>query len=363
MINRIRVKIEGLNTQKIINKLVDNEVLIENYHAGKKHIIFDVDEKDEYLVKKTCGVFHKHYQIISRNNILNLIKRIRYYFGFILAMIVSFCFIYVNNLYIYKIDLRVEGNGVCDLVEIKNILSKNGVYEGLQKKALDISKIEKIILGSSSVAGCTIKHQGGKINIILYPGNLKNETNQNNLYSGYNAVILDVDVYVGVSKIKKGDIVKAGDLLIENNNGAAGKILAKVYFSDYIIYNENQVISNKTGRVCKERNILLLNKNLNKSRKYNTFTNFIEEECVFCVSNNLFVPICVIEKKYYEIEYQDVVVKFDEVENNLKEQLYNSVQKNIPDIDSISNVTYSVVTENNLTRLDCFIECEIDLLA
>ena len=363
MINRIRIKIEGLNVQNIINKLIDNEVLIENYHSRNKCVIFDIDEKDEYLVKKTCGMFHKPYQIISRNNLLNLLKRIRYYFGFILAVVISFCFIFVNNLYIYKIDLKVDGGGTCDLTEIKNILRKNGVYEGLQKKSIDVSKIEKFILTSSDVAGCVVKHQGGKIDIVIYPGNMKNEINHENLYSKYNAVIVDVDVYTGVSKLKNGDVVKIGDLLIENDNGASGKILAKVYFSDYIIYNENQIISNKTGRVCKERFVSIFNKNLSKSSKNNKFSNFIEEECVLCVSNNLFMPICIVDKKYYEIEYKEVVVKFDEMEDKLKEQLYEDVWAKVPDVNSISNVTYSVVCENNLTRLDCFIECEIDLLA
>ena len=28
----------------------------------------------------------------------------------------------------------------------------------------------------------------------------------------------------------------------------------------------------------------------------------------------------------------------------------------------ITNVSYSIVSENNLTRIDCFIECEIELI-
>ena len=29
--------------------------------------------------------------------------------------------------------------------------------------------------------------------------------------------------------------------------------------------------------------------------------------------------------------------------------------------DKITNVSYSIVNENNLTRVDCFIECEVEL--
>ena len=45
------------------------------------------------------------------------------------------------------------------------------------------------------------------------------------------------------------------DVLIENKNGASGKIIGKVYFSDYLIYNENQVVKEFTGRVIEKSKI------------------------------------------------------------------------------------------------------------
>ena len=46
------------------------------------------------------------------------------------------------------------------------------------------------------------------------------------------------------------------------------------------------------------------------------------------------------------------------------EKIYQVVLDKLDDSmkDKITNVTYSVVSENNLTRLDCFVECEIDLV-
>lgn len=362
MINRVRIKVEGLNAYKIIDKLIDDGVLIENYITQKKSILFDVNEKDEYLVKKICSLYHKKYQIVSRYNLLNFFRRLRYYFGSVLAILFCCCFVLVNNLYIYKIDFKVEGNFFCNLNEIKSLLRENGIYEGLQKKKIKTSEIEKIILSSKQIAGCSVSKNGGCLDIVLYPGILKNENNQENLYSKFDAVILDVDVYAGIAKVKKGDVVRVGDLLVENNNGACGKILAKIYFSDYILYNENQIEEVKTGNFYIEKDILIFNKNLTISRKNSKYQNFIEEYCAFSISNNLFVPVSVVEKKYCEIEYKDVIVKFDDKEKELKRDLLDIVQETIPDKETITNVTYSVVVEGGLTRLDCFVECEIDLL-
>ena len=51
-------------------------------------------------------------------------------------------------------------------------------------------------------------------------------------------------------------------------------------------------------------------------------------------------------------------------EEELKNELYLKVLQQIDGCneDLITGVTYSVVKENNLTRLDCFIECEVDLV-
>ena len=65
------------------------------------------------------------------------------------------------------------------------------------------------------------------------------------------------------------------------------------------------------------------------------------------------------ETIFYETEIVDYVVPFESVEKEVLKECYNEALKQIENADGILNVTYSVVSEGALTRVDCFIETEI----
>lgn len=361
MTGTIRVKIEALNAGTIVNKLIDSGVYIKNLKEKSKYVIFEIDEKDETSLKKICKRFHRRYEIISKNNLVNCLRRLKYCFGFMVAVTIMSIFLFTSNLYIYKINVSVSSDNNFDLEKINKLLKENDIISGVQKKDIDVDKLQNLIVSTQdNVSGCEIKQNGGILDIVIYPGLLKENVSKENIYSKFNAIITDIEIYAGKTNLKVGDLVKEGDLLIENNNGAAGKIIGKIYLSDYIIYNENQYQKVKTGNVIKKRSVSIFNKNLTKLTKFDSFSNFFEENCVFYVSKNLFLPIQIIETTYSEFELKDVIVPFESQEESLKNKLYNSLVQKAYD-EKITNVTYSVAQENNLVRLDCFIECEIDL--
>lgn len=365
MIGTIKIKIQGLNSGKIINALIDDGVYLKNLKQKQKSVVFEIFEKDEIAFKNICKKYHKHYEILSKNNFVNLIKRARFYFGFLVSFCLIVSFVFSFNLYIFKVNLTVAENKKFDLSRVEKMLKENGIFDGMLKQDLDISNLQKLIISSNDdVSGCSIKSSGGKLEIEIQPAVMKENVSKENIYSKFDAVITSVEVFAGRSNLKPGELVKKGDLLIENDNGASGKIKAKVYFSDYLIYNENQVVKEFTGRVVEKTGFEILNKTLSNSVKINEFSNYIEEKCVFCVSKNNFIPVNFVKFVYREFEYKETKIAFELMENDLKEKIYKSVFDKIDakNKDKITNVSYSIVSENNLTRLDCFVECEIDLV-
>ena len=366
MTGAIKLKIEGLNSGKILNRLIEEGVFLKNVKEKKKYIIFEIDEKDEGLLKNVCKKFHKRYEILEKNNVRLAIKKSRFYFGFLLAVLLVSIFIFSFNLYVFEVNLKVSGDFNFDTAEVEKLLKENGIYSGMKKENLDKIELQNLIISSQdNIAGCSIKQIGGKVDIEIYPAVLKGEVSKENVYSKYNAVLTKVDVFAGKTNLKVGDFVKQDDLLIENDNGANGEIWGKIYFSDYLIYNENQTIKEFTGEFIEKTSISIFDKILSQKPKNINYLNFVEENCVFYVSKYNFIPVKFIKTKYREFVYKDTIIKFSEKENELKEKIYNEVMNKVDEKfkDKITNITYSVVTENNLTRLDCFIECEIDLVA
>lgn len=360
--NCLKIKIEGLNNSKIINALISDGVYIKNLSEKVRYTTFEILQEDEKKLKSICKKFHKKYEVVSRFKIINILKKSKFYFGFILSMVLVFALIFSFNLYVYKVNLVVGSYTKIDLSNIEKILDDNKIASGMLKSDLDTKHLQDLILKEENIAGCEIVKRGGILDIVIYPATKKEEKKTENIYSKFNAVISKIDVFAGKSNLKIGDIVRKGDLIIENDNGADGEILGKVYYSDYLIYNENQVLQQETGRILVENKLMLFNKILSKSKKITAFSNYLEEKCVFSVSENLFIPLSFVKVKYKEIEYVEKIVPFESVEEKLKNELYNSILEKLENKDTISSVSFSVVKENNLTRLDCFIECEIDLV-
>jgi len=224
----------------------------------------------------------------------------------------------------------------------------------------DIKNI--IMLSVDDIEDCDVEYKGNLLNICIYPAVKKYEVTAENIYSNYDAVIEQAEAYVGILKIKAGDIVKKGDLLIENNLGASGKIRGKVYFVATKIYNENQQIVKYTGREYITKDYSIFNKFIIKSKNYCDFKQFYVENCTFSINKNIFIPIICNKKIYKEIIIEDIVVPFSDVENKIKEETYNEALKKVNNFNDITNVSYSVVKEGSYIRVDCFIETIMDLI-
>ena len=67
------------------------------------------------------------------------------------------------------------------------------------------------------------------------------------------------------------------------------------------------------------------------------------------------------EITYSELVPQNKLVPFSEVESKILNQAYELTLELVKNKDKITNVTYSVVSEGNYTRVDCFIEVEMSL--
>ena len=364
MTNFIRVRIDGLNTSKIINDLIDKNVYIEKLVIKQKYVVFNISEQDKLLLEKTCKRYHKNYKVIRSRGIRNLLKRVKYIYGTILASILSVAWAFSFDSYIFKINLSYVSEQCFDLSDVKNLLNKNNIVEGSKKNQFSVSEIQQMILSSQeNIAGCSVTKNGGVLDIVVYPGITKNELNNNDIVSNYNAVITQLDVFAGKTDFKVGDLVKKNEVVIKNDNGASGVVRGKVYFSDYIIYNENQLVKRFTGEIYEDCSVCFFNKKLQKPLKIDKNLNYIEENCVFYLNKNFLIPISIIKTQYLFFEYENSIVKFENVEEKLKEDLYSQILKNIGNDRIVTNVTYSVVSENNLTRLDCFVECEMDIIS
>ena len=362
MINPVCVKISGLNLLRIINRLVEKNVYINNLKIKPKIISFVIDESNLDILNKICKIEHKFYKIIYKNGLKQFIFRLPYMFGAILAFAIFFAYFFAINMFIKNINVTYSSNFEYDLFQVNNLLRQNGIVCGMRKNAFSVSDIQKLILLEvDSVEGCEVRLNGNNLNICIYPATMKYEVSKDNLISKYDGIVTFAEAYSGELKIKVGDTIKKGDLLIKNNNGASGKILAKVYFTSTKIYNENRQEIIYTGKEYVIKDFVINQKFKINGKNYCNFDKFLVEKCDFWVSKNLFLAIFCQKTTYKEIEIIEKQISFEDVKENIKQELFEETKSKFNSDSEITNVTYSIVSEGSYTRVDCFVETIIDL--
>ncbi len=358
----VRVKINGLNLQRLISRLVDKNILLNDVEIKNKTVKFSINESDLDALDKICKIEHKYYVVISRSGLKNFLSKLPYFLGALVAIIISTTYLFSFNKFVYNVNVSAESELPYNLTKVNQLLIEREIQSGMLKSEVSIKEIEKLILLTfEDISGCSVELDGGNLNIKIFPATVKEEINKSDIKSKYNAVITSAEAFSGTLAVKVGDIVQIGDVLINNENGASGKVEGKVYFVATQIYNENQQYAEKTGKSYKVRNLNFLNLFSVKGKNRCPFSNFIVEKCDFYVAPNYLLPLSVEEDVYYEVEMKSKTVPFEEVETEVLSAVYNEALKQIDDKDKITNVSYSVVKEGQYTRADCFIEVIISL--
>ena len=357
------VKISGLNLFRITNKLVEKNVFIADLKVKSKQIKFVIHEKNLQILDKICKKEHKFYQIVYKNGFKQLFSRLPFYLGIFLAFVLTFSYMFATSLFVANINVIYKSNLDYDLSAVNNLLKNKGIVSGMKKNEFSTSEIQNMImLGVENVEGCEVRLNGGNLNICIYPATEKYEAAESDLVSEFDGVIVEAEAYLGELKVKVGDIVSKGDILIKNKGGASGKIKAKVYFTATKIYNQNQQNIVYTGNSYKVKDFLICSKFWVYGKNYCKFSTFLVENCSFYVGKNLFLPILCKETIYREIYIEEKIIPFEAVEEDIKKQVFEEAKAKVKSDAEITNVTYSVVSEGDYTRIDCYIETLLDLI-
>lgn len=362
MSDAVSVKISGLNLSRLIERLVERGVGLYDLQIKGRTVTFVIERKNLETLNKVCKLEHKFYQVVGETPLKNFFKKLPYFLGALLALIIVFAHIYSISLFVYEVDVSCNSNIECDIGGARELLKQNGVVVGMRRSDVDKLKIQNLLIKNlDDVAGCTVRREGGRLLISLFAAKQKYEVFDGDIVAAFDGVITSAEAFCGELQVKVGDMVKKGDLLIKNKGGASGKIEGKVYFSSGTIYNQNQQVLVPTGREMKVRNIKFFKFFTLKSNKSCEFTTFSSTKCDFYLTKNYLFPFVVEEITYSELVPQNKVVPFSEVESKVLGQAYDLTIALVKHKDRISNVTYSVVNEGNYTRVDCFIEVEMSL--
>lgn len=357
--NIVKVKIEGININNYIKRLLKKKInIIKLIPISYKevHLIITIKEYEKLIKYKSIYTI----TIIDRYGQAKLKVKFKKNLILLSALTLGLVLIILLSNVIFSIDIIHEDKEIRDL--LKTSLANNGIKKYTLKKDYNtLEKIEENILNTNKdkLEWIEIIESGTKY-IVRTEERKINKTKKNHQYQNIvakkNAVITKIKAYQGEKVkvvndyVKKGDVIISGYITHPDNTQTPtmakgvvyGEVWYKIYLNYPFVYQEEKL----TGATKTIYVLNFLNKRLSifDFKKYKSF----KSKDKILLSNSL-SNISLIREKQYELKVKDEVYPEDIAITKAKDYIKTKLKKDNPNIKKIKDITITHQEENEQT--------------
>ncbi len=356
----VRIEVEGYFIERFINLCNNKKILIWNLKREKNvkmylNIGISDFKKISRIAKKTrCRVKIKKKRGVPF--LLNRYKK-RKIFGVLLIALIAV--IFISSMYIWNVDIKVKNDLKIDGIEEN--LEKLGLRKGINKSKIDTEYIiNQLLLEREDISwiGIDIEGTSAIVSIVKADEIPKVIDNKDycNIVAKKDGMITKITARNGTAKVKPGDIVKKGDVLIEGimegkytetrKVHSLGEIQAKVWYTNSEKVYFMQIVKNKTG---KEEIKYELNFNNYTLRLYNKFSKFDlyeteRENKQLKFGKNFYFPISITKIINKEEDEEQIQYNLEEAKDIAVKSVSESIES---EIEKKENICDKIVKTQN----------------
>lgn len=357
--NIVKVKIEGININNYIKRLLKKKInIIKLIPISYKevHLIITIKEYEKLIKYKSIYTI----TIIDRYGQAKLKVKFKKNLILLSTLTLGLVLIILLSNVIFSIDIIHEDKEIRDL--LKTSLANNGIKKYTLKKDYNtLEKIEENILNTNKdkLEWIEIIESGTKY-IVRTEERKINKTKKNHQYQNIvakkNAVITKIKAYQGEKVkvvndyVKKGDVIISGYITHPDNTQTPtmakgvvyGEVWYKISLNYPFVYQEEKL----TGATKTIYVLNFLNKRLSifNFKKYKSF----KSKDKILLSNSL-SNISLIKEKQYELKVKDEVYPEDIAITKAKDYIKTKLKKDNPNIKKIKDITITHQEENEQT--------------
>lgn len=367
--NECRIKVEGVNIDRVYKTLMKNKINMSNIDRPDYKILYFNVKTNQ--VKKTLELIDSpSYKTKIENYfgfscLVNFLKR---RFAFVISFVIFFSLLFINTILIS--DIKIYGNETILTEQILQVLSEKGVKKLALIDSIDTEKCEEILLNNfDEMSLISVVKVGNNLIINVKEKTLNNLINDSNgsIVSNYYGQITEIEVMQGTPLVKQGDIVKQGDVLVENyyysgnqkiECRANAKIKQKIWFSHSETFLNEQVVYERTGNKLVNSKVSLCGLVIKQDINENNFEDFetIESENYYFKNN--FIPLMIYKTIYYETKKNILKLDFDDYKTSILQKCYDKAMEKVP---TSLTVTKTFDTINKIESgyvVSAYYECE-----
>ncbi len=358
--NLTKFHINGLNQEKILNELSKHFQLSEIDRQDKNNTLFMCSYFDSKKIEKFLKKSNIKIVSIQYDGPVYKIKNIFSSWGMICALVLFFLFFLIQYQFILQFDIQgLVRVSKSEIVEYVNKNFSRNKFD-LDTKLVEIGLIENF--SRISFASCIIKGQTLVINIKekLMPEEMYGQFKP--LVAKSDARINNINLISGTLKVKVGDFVQKGDVLVEpftiDTSGnikkveAKAEILADIYYESSVSHSEHFIEVTRTGNVVEQNDIYLFGLKIYSFKQDIPFKMYEVEKENVKLTNNLFLPFKMQKIKIYELVENIIETTFYEVKDEYIEKARQKALENIENCDKIKEEFYNLRHQVGVTILD-----------
>jgi len=358
--NTVRLKIQGVNLKRLIKNIYKSDFEIYNLNQISSRELHITIKANKY--KKFIDNF-KNYNIeITKRYGLNFLGDFSLkHLGLIIGI---FIFLAVNILSSkILMNIKVVGLERINEAEIRKTLKNSGIFEGKFLLNIDTKNLAKNLENNfDDISFVSVFYKGNSL-IINIKEKLFIEELENtcDIVAKNNGVITKLEVVQGKTNFKVGDIVKAGDVIIEGKINdisvqAIGSVEMKVWYSASKTFYENETVRVRTDKSFTNSyfkfydNKFKIKEHKNKYEFYEIETN---EHYIF---KNLLIPIKIYKENYYELKEISVKNDFNLQKHDIIEETKNEALKSVPKGMEVLDIKTEISETQNGKIITTYIE-------
>lgn len=363
------IRIEGLNFDRFFNELKKQNIKIFNIsRPNYKTCEFGLTFADYHKIKKQKLLKNFKTTILKTYNLgflcNSFIKNVGLYLGGVVVAIFS--------IIICKTTLKINVLGTQNIKqeEIVNLLKQIDVKVG-KINTVSNEDIEKYIKqNNDSVSLVSVVKKGTNL-IVNIKEKIEKIEDVSPICAEYNMVIDSIVVSQGVAKVKSGDVVKKGDVLVEPKsvltNGEVtllkpiANIKATAWITGACEFKTEEDVFKRTGKKVVWSNYELNGKKLFSTTPQVKFENYDKIVYNNYVFKNFFLPLKLNRTIFYETKKETIKRNFEENKQSLIDKSKSIAYSKLPKGKQVLAEETIISQANNTYFVNTYLKIDVNI--
>lgn len=339
---KILVEIKILNTEKLLNLFWSKNISV--YKVKKKDfatLILEIDYLNYSEVKECVERLGGRINIIKSVGFVFFLGNVKKKISLVLGGLIFLCIIYYLSTYIWAVEIDVQQN--IPPFEIRKQLNAIGIKPGIVKSSIDVKEVEKQLENmSSEILWLRVRIEGSTLKVVVEEKiNPPQEQSYEygNLVATMEGEVKRVYTFAGRTKVKSGQLIKAGDVVIEGIDGSEGGeyilpprgiVIANTFYEKSMNVKVNGTTLERSGDKDSDVYISVFGKKFYLKKAIKDFEHYDKIE----MSGKIFNKVL-----YYERVEKDIVLSeekaIENAVNDLEKSLLNELSRDAKIVDKL----------------------------